>query len=79
MQVLCHGQIGVINHEILSGKKNNVKLNKNLYSIKGELFTVKEVKRLNINITSMRLIEIKSSKVFTSFGVRLICKGCDLS
>ncbi len=55
-------------------QKDNVKINRSLYSIKNELFTENEVKRLQLNTSTMKQVEYKKSKVFTMFGVRMISK-----
>lgn len=54
-------------------KQDNKKLNAGLYSIKGELFTQREISKNNINTTSLVVVSIPKSQTYFSFGARLPC------
>lgn len=53
--------------------QDNKRLNAKLYSIKGELFTQKEVSKNNIDTTFLSVVSIPKSQIYFSFGVRLPC------
>lgn len=53
--------------------QDNKRLNRDLWSIKGELFTQKEVINHNINTTYLVVVSIPKSQTYFSFGARLPC------
>lgn len=49
--------------------QDNKRLNRDLWSIKGELFTHKEVINHNINTASLLMVEVSKFNTYWSFGV----------
>lgn len=50
--------------------QDNKRLNRDLWSIKGELFTQKEVINHNINTASLLMVEVSKFNIYWSFGAR---------